>query len=217
MNGFTPHIIGYFRNGQPMWAVSGGDGTGDPPADPPAPTDPPKDPPAPTDPPADPPKGDDDLDEIPVPDGADDEVKRVISKRNSELRALRARTKTAEEKARKYDQLEDAKKTESQRLTERATAAEKKAQEAELRALRLEVAADKGLKPAQAKRLVGTTKEELEADADELLETFGQANDDGKGKPPGGRPKERLRGGGDPTEEPEETDPRKLAAKVPRL
>ena len=52
---------------------------------------------------------------------------------------------------------------------EKRTAAEKRAEEAELRALRLEVATDKGLPPKLAKRLVGATREELEADADELL------------------------------------------------
>ena len=41
------------------------------------------------------------------------------------------------------------------------------------RLLRLEVAMDKGLTAAQAKRLVGNTKEELETDADELIQSFG--------------------------------------------
>jgi hypothetical protein len=44
--------------------------------------------------------------------------------------------------------------------------------DAELRATRLEIAHEKGLTPAQAKRLVGATKEELEADADEILRDF---------------------------------------------
>lgn len=39
--------------------------------------------------------------------------------------------------------------------------------------LKLEVALDKGMTLVQAKRLVGTTKEELESDADELLKSFG--------------------------------------------
>lgn len=43
---------------------------------------------------------------------------------------------------------------------------------AELRAVRLEVAAAKGLTPAQAARLQGTTREELDADADQLKELF---------------------------------------------
>ena len=72
----------------------------------------------------------------------------------------------------------------------------------------------KGLTPAQAKRLQGATRDELEADADDLLETFKPA--EGVKPPPGGKPTERLTGGGDPTEEPVELDPRKLAAGVRR-
>lgn len=48
--------------------------------------------------------------------------------------------------------------------------------------LRLEVAVEKGLDPKQAKRLQGETKEDLEADADDLLESFGvkkEAENDG--------------------------------------
>lgn len=116
--------------------------------------------------------------------------------------------------AKKLKDLEDADKSESEKAAAKVADAEKRAQEAELKALRLEVAATKGLTPAQAKRLVGTTQEELEADADELLETF-KPTDDGKGAPLG-KPREHLRGGGDPTEDPEEMDPRKLAEAVPR-
>lgn len=60
--------------------------------------------------------------------------------------------------------------------------------------LRLEVAAAKGLTPAQAKRLVGTTKEELEADADEILEAFPAKN--GATPPPSNRPTSTVPGGG---------------------
>ncbi|HEY9522557.1 MAG TPA: hypothetical protein VIR33_04910 [Thermopolyspora sp.] len=44
--------------------------------------------------------------------------------------------------------------------------------DAELKASRLEVAAAKGLTPAQAARLQGSTREELEADADQLRALF---------------------------------------------
>lgn len=109
--------------------------------------------------------------------------------------------------------IEDADKTEVQRATDKLTDAEKRAEQAELRALRLEVAAAKGLTPGQAKRLVGSTQEELEADADELLESFKPDDKSSKGRPTG-KPRENLRGGGEPDEEPDETDPRKLAARV---
>jgi hypothetical protein len=103
--------------------------------------------------------------------------------------ALRRRIKELEPLAQKARELEDAQKTEQQRLTERAEGAERRATEAELTALRLEVAAAKGLKPSQAKRLVGSTKEELEADADEILADLGGP---GAPKTSGQRPTENL-------------------------
>ena len=90
------------------------------------------------------------------------EVKAALRKANKEAETLRL----------KLQEFEDRDKTEAQKLADRAEAAEKRAVELETKALRLEVASEKGLTPAQAKRLVGTTREELEADADELLETF---------------------------------------------
>lgn len=93
-------------------------------------------------------------------------------------REQEARAKANAEAATKLQQFEDRDKTEAQRLTERAEAAEKRAAEIEGRALRLEVAAEKGLTPAQAKRLVGETREDLEADADDLLATFKPAADE---------------------------------------
>lgn len=134
-------------------------------------------------------------------------MKAALEKANKEAAAYRHKLK----------EFEDRDKTDSEKLTERAAAAEHRAAEAEARALRLEVAAAKGLTPSQVKRLVGSTREELEADADELLADFApRSGEHDTSPPPGGRPKERLRGGGDPTEEPEETDPRKLADLIPR-
>ena len=112
----------------------------------------------------------------------------------------------------KIQDAEDADKTEAQKAADRATQAESDAKAARAEAARLKVALRKGLTETQAKRLVGETEEEMESDADELLESFKPADD--KGKPPGGKPKESLRGGGDPTDEPVETDPDKLAAMV---
>lgn len=64
-------------------------------------------------------------------------------------------------------------KVEIERANTRASKAEADAKKERDRADRLEVAIDKGLTPNQAKRLVGETKEELEADAEELLKDFG--------------------------------------------
>lgn len=123
--------------------------------------------------------------------------------------ALHKANKEAETARLKLKEIEDRDKTDSEKLTERLTTAEKRATDAEHRALRLEVAAGKGLTPIQAKRLVGTTPEELEADADELLATFVPNRPNVTG-----RPSPALRGGGDPTEDVEETDPAKLAAAI---
>lgn len=90
----------------------------------------------------------------------------------AERRDKRAAEKRAADLEARLKEFEDKDKTESTRALERAEAAEKRAADAEARAIRLEVASEKGLTPAQAKRLVGETREELEADASELLETF---------------------------------------------
>lgn len=97
---------------------------------------------------------------------------------DAERREKRAAEKRAAELEARLKEFEDRDKTESTRAIERAEAAEKAAAAAEARATRLEIAAEKGLTPAQAKRLVGDTREELEADADELLETFKPASTD---------------------------------------
>lgn len=150
------------------------------------------------------------------PEGTDDKVSQAeIDKWKAMARKHEAQAKANAEKARKFDESEEANRSETEKAAAKAAEAEKRAQEAELKALRLEVAANKGLSPAQAKRLVGTTIEELESDADELLESF-KPSDDNR-TPPAGKPREDLRGGGDPSESPEELDPHKLAQAIPRF
>lgn len=130
------------------------------------------------------------------------EVKAALKKANKEAETLRHKLK----------EYEDAEKSEQGKLNERVSTAEKRADDAEARALRLEVASEKSLTKAQAKRLVGSTQEELEADADELLETFGvkKSEDDGKESR---RPKEKLHSGASAKEEPEQS-PDELADAV---
>ena len=169
------------------------------------------------------------------PDDDDDDVKA--------LRAELASLKTDVEKWRKHSRKHE---DENKRLRadlakatggdqpdpEKLAAAERRAEEAELRAMRMEVAADKGLSAKQAKRLQGATREELESDADELLADFKPAtgktteDKDDETDPAGGdtstgpgrKPAVDLKGGGNPaTEPPEETDPRKIAEKVGRF
>jgi hypothetical protein len=117
-----------------------------------------------------------------TPPATQDELNKIISERIARERAKFSDYSDLKSKAAKFDELDQASKSEQERLTERLAAAEARAAEIEGRALRLEVAAENGLTPAQAKRLVGSTREELEADAEELLATFQptKSEDDGE-------------------------------------
>lgn len=79
------------------------------------------------------------------------------------------RAKQNAEAAKRLAEIEDANKSEVERAIARAEEAERRAQQLELDSVRASVALEKGLTPSQAKRLVGASREELEADADDLL------------------------------------------------
>jgi len=105
------------------------------------------------------------------------------------------RAKDNADAAKRLAEIEEASKSEAQKAADRLAAAEKAAADASSSLARLEVALAKGLTPSQAKRLVGTTREELEADADELLKDIGDAArprapkpDPTQGRTPGGAP-----------------------------
>lgn len=128
--------------------------------------------------------------EAPAADDANDtgsdlnpeQLRKALEKARKEAANYRTKAKELEPLAAKAKELEDAGRTELEKLTVRAETAEKERGALEARALRLEVAFDKGLTPAQAKRLVGATREELEADADEILRDFPAAKPDGRPK-----------------------------------
>lgn len=146
-------------------------------------------------------------------------ARESLSKARREAASFRTKVRELEPAARKAKELEDAGKSDAERLTGEVKTHQTRAEAAEARAMRLEVALSKGLTATQAKRLVGATVEELEADADELLASFGGGKNDkdDERKAPAGRPVERLRsGGGSDGGDITETDPRKLAAMVPR-
>lgn len=113
---------------------------------------------------------------------------RKIQKLNREAASLREKASTAESNA--------TEKSEKVTALEAAN-------------LRYEVALDLGLPKALAKRLTGDTLEEIQADAEELLALVTPSN-----KPVTQKPSVRLRGGGAPDEEPEETDVRKLGERM---
>lgn len=139
-----------------------------------------------------------------------DGLRTALAKEREDRRRFEKEAKASRDAVRRLQEIEDADKTEGQKAAERAAKAEKDAADSVLRADRLEVALAKGLTAGQAKRLVGNTREELEKDADELVAEL-------KGTPkPVSSPKEDLRGGGEPEDQPTEMDPRKLAEGISR-
>lgn len=119
------------------------------------------------------------------------EALKKIRKQNRELASLRARAKEAEQKA---NQTTEEKDREIQNLRTEI--------------LRTKVGAKTGLPEQIVERLKGDTEEELLADAEQFLEFMSPK------RPPSQKPKEALRGGGRPAEEPEETDLEKIADRM---
>ena len=93
-------------------------------------------------------------------EAADEKVTEVTAERDEAVKALaEADAKGADEKL--------------AAATKRAEKAEADLKEAQALSLRYGVALDEGLTKVQAKRLLGNTEEELKADAEELVESFG--------------------------------------------
>lgn len=115
-----------------------------------------------------------------VPDGAGTAAATERPKDNGEAkvppeveRALKKANKEAETLRLKLKEFEDRDKTEVQKLAEARAVAETEASTARTQLLRYEVAAAKKLPAEWAARLQGATREDLEADADSLLEALG--------------------------------------------
>jgi hypothetical protein len=161
------------------------------------------------------------------PEGGDDktftqaELDRIIADRLKRAEKNYADYDELKAKAAKLDEQEAANKSEVERLTEQVAALSKERDAALSKADKLEVAISKALDEDRAsristavKRLTGTTREELEADADELLPLL-FPSDGGSKEPPPGRPHEDLAGGGDPTDSPT-PDVRSVVESIPR-
>jgi hypothetical protein len=151
--------------------------------------------------------------EVTTPDtqGLGDAGKRALE---AERKARAAAEKRAREAEAKVKEAEDADKSEVERLQSQVAELTKTAEAATARADRFEVAAAKGLSLAQARRLLGSTKEELEADADEMRSEMEAAGGSPEPKAkPLGLPKEALKSGAS-NEEDAEPDFSKLADDV---
>lgn len=92
-----------------------------------------------------------------------------------ERRARRAAEKQLHDLETRVKEFEDRDKSDTEKHSARADAAEARATKAERDLARYRVAADKGLDSKLAGRLQGDTDEELAADAETLLKQFGTA------------------------------------------
>lgn len=149
------------------------------------------------------------------PEGLGDAGKKALEAERKARREAEKRLKVLEAK---IQEAEDADKSEAERLQAQVATLTKQAEAAQAKVDRFEVAAAKGLTPAQARRLVGSTKEELEDDADAMRAELGldkEDDDTGEEQPKddGGRPKEKLRSGAS-NEDDETPDPGKLADSI---
>ena len=109
-----------------------------------------------------------------------------VAKLRQEAAKYRTDAKANADAAKRLAEIEEAQKTETQKLADRLAAAEKKAQDAELKALRSDIAQAKGVPAAL---LTGSTEDELNASADALIAFRG-----GAPKPPAAPPAEGVQG-----------------------
>lgn len=133
-----------------------------------------------------------------------------VLERLGHARTWEQRAKENKDKADKWDEHERSQQSAEEQHAAALQQAQREASEATAARLRLEVAMEKGLSPTLAKRLVGGTREELEADADELAKLNPPANEgdgDGAGTGLPRRPRESNGGrpGGRPASEPKMT------------
>lgn len=114
--------------------------------------------------------------------GDDDGVSPEIRRLRAEAKRLRLERNEARERAKTF---EDRDKTEEQRRQEELSTATSRADAAERRLLRYEVAAELGIPSSLAGRLQGDTRAELVEDAKALAKEFGIDTTGNGGTPPG--------------------------------
>lgn len=100
-----------------------------------------------------------------------EELDRIIQKRIERVKSSYQDYDALREKAAKLDEIEESKKADLDKATERIQQLEGDLEQAQLRVVRSDVAAEKGV---PANLLSGSTQEELEASADALLEFRGE-------------------------------------------
>jgi len=148
-------------------------------------------------------------------DAAD--LKAEVERWKAHSRKQEERAKANAAAAQRLAEIEESQKSETHRLQEAKAKAEQEASQHRRELALMKVGIRKGLTEDQLEWLQGKgdTEEELEAAADKLLAML-KPRDEGDQNEIPRRPRETLRNGTGPVTEPEETDPRKLAAGLPR-
>lgn len=170
--------VGVLSSGRIVWPVAGG-ADDDPPAD-------------------DQPPGED----PPPGNGSDtepDDLQAEIDKWKRHSRMWEERAKANSKAAERLQELEDAEKTEIERVTARAETAERERDAAVARAERYEVAAEVGLPLDLAGRIQGSTRDELVEDANQLKQLVGAPSE----PPQPGKPKPDKSQGARPGDPPD--------------
>lgn len=144
-----------------------------------------------------------------------DKARAEVEKWKALARKNESQAKSNADAAKRLSEIEDSQKSEVEKAAAKVAEAETRAAEAEAKALRLEIAAEKGLDGKHLRYLTGATREELEANAAQLLEDFGSTDEPGDKPTPPSKPSEDLRGGGDPSAAPH-PDIRKIVDDIPR-
>jgi len=154
----------------------------------------------------------------PAADGLGAAGKKAL---DTERQARRDAEKKAKDLEGRLNAIEDKDKSEVEKLTATVQQLTNERDQAVTRADRIEVSVIKSLDEdkakritSAAKRLTGTTREELEADADEFLTAFAAPSEEPR-PTPSGKPREQLKpGSGDPDTPVEETDVKKLGERM---
>lgn len=133
-----------------------------------------------------------------------DAGKRALQQERAKVKELERQIADLKPLADAAREAEDANKTELQRLGDQVAQLTQERDAATAERARLSVALEKGLTPTQAKRLVGSTPEEIAADADQLLADLGISSSASTEQEPEattapGNRQEQLAGGIDPT------------------
>ncbi len=147
-----------------------------------------------------------------------EQLKAALAAARKEAAGYRVKAKELEPLAAKARELEDASKSDLEKLTEREALAAKRADSAEGELMRLRAALAAGLDVELADRLRGSTAEELAEDAKALADRFGSKAPDAPPSP-GRKPRAALTDQAAVSADTPDTanDPSSIAAKAMRL